>query len=84
MNKRMFKNVANQLKIKVDFSETDELIPCTIKFIKSNDKYYAYMIDKDLNKTLIIETDNESKAFKAVLKYLGVKLNHHGDVNKKR
>jgi small nuclear ribonucleoprotein (snRNP)-like protein len=42
----------------------------------------VYAIDAHLNKQLIIETNNEGRVYKAILKHLDIKLNHHGDIIK--
>lgn len=80
MNKKMFKKIAYQANIKLDASESTLLIPNTIKLFQINETYYAYQIDKDSNKTLIIETQKENDVYKAIVKHLGIKLDKRGDV----
>lgn len=81
MNSKMFKRVMNQAQISIDNSISENLfLANTIKIFKKNDTYYAYMIDSKLNRTLIAETQSENNLYKAILKYLGIKLNHYGDV----
>ena len=80
MNNKMFKRVMNQARIKTDFSNNSEIIPNTIKFLNINDNYYVYIIDSSSKKKLIIEAASENKAYKETLKYLGIKLDHHGSV----
>ena len=82
MNLQMFKKVMKQAKVKIDLSESPELLPNTIKIIKSDDLYKAYKIDEHLNKTFIIETNSQNVAFKSILKFLQIKLDHHGRIMK--
>lgn len=82
MNKKMFKKIAHQANIKVDSSLSSTLVANTIKLFQINGTYYAYQIDKDLNKTLIIETQKENDVYKAIVKHLGIKLDKRGDVFK--
>ena len=80
----MFKRVMNQARIRTDFSNNEQTIPSSIKFINSEGTYYVYIIDYSSKKKLIIETESENKAYKETLKYLGIKLDHHGSINTSR
>lgn len=82
MNLQMFKKVMKQAKVKIDLSESPTLLPDTIKIIKSNDIYKVYKIDDQLNKTFIIETNSQNVAFKSTIKFLQIKLDHHGRIMK--
>ena len=78
----MFKKVIRQANpnSRIDWSSDDTLIPETIKCIRNNEMYCVYKIDKNKNKTLIIETTSENRIYKAILKYLEIKLDHNGKV----
>ena len=78
MNKRMFKNIINQAGIEIDLSDSDTLKPDTIKIFFRDGKYYVFKIDKNKEGFLIIETESENRAYKEILKFFGIKLNHHG------
>lgn len=80
MNKKMFKKIAHQANIKIDTSSDSSLLPNSIKMFKINETYYAYQVDKDSNKKLIIETEKENDVYKAIVKHLGIKLDKRGDV----
>jgi len=80
MNIKMFKKIINQTSFQIDFTNFPKLVENTIKIIKKEDTYYAFNIDNKLNKKLIIETQSEDKLYKGILKYLKIKLNHHGKV----
>ena len=82
MNLQMFKKVMKQAKVNLDLSESPTLLPNTIKIIKSNDIYKVYKIDEQLNKIFIIETNSQNIAFKSILKFLQIKLDHHGRIMK--
>ena len=81
MNLKMFLKIANQENIKTDFNP-HTLIPDTIKMFKKNDIYYVYYIDENLNKKLIVKTTNKEKAFREILKFKGININHHGHIDK--
>lgn len=80
MNLKMFKKVIKQTDIIIDFSNNIGVKPNTVKLIKKDNIYYAYRIDNVLNKTLIIETSNESNTYKAILKHFNIRLNKFGYV----
>lgn len=84
MNNKMFKRVARQANIKLDFSTTGPLIPGSIKFVFSDNLYRVYLIDNNCQSKLIVETEYERKAYDATVKYLGIKLNTFGDVKNKQ
>lgn len=81
MNKNMFKRIMNQARIRTDFSNNEEIIPSSIKVLNLDGIYYVYIIDYSSKKKLIIETESENRAYKETLKYLKIKLNHHGSIN---
>lgn len=81
MNKKMFKKVMKQANIKVDFSESSQLTPNTLKFIKKNGSYYVYFINSNTNIKLVVESQSENRVYKETLKSLGIKLNPYGSVN---
>jgi hypothetical protein len=82
MNRKMFLKVADQADIQLDFEPSIAIKPNTIKCLKVNNTFMVYAIDAHLNKQLIIETNNEGRVYKAILKHLDIKLNHHGDIIK--
>ena len=82
MNSKMFKKIMYQANEKVDASASKSLIANTIKIFQIDSTFYAYQIDKDLNKTLILETENEKVLYKTIVKHLGIKLDKRGDVLK--
>lgn len=79
MNRTMFKKIISQTNVKIDYYPFPKMLPNSIKLIKDK-SFMAFYIDEKSNKTLIAETDNENKLYKKVIKYLGIKLDHHGKV----
>lgn len=82
MNKNMFQKVIRQTDIKLDFSDSKELLPNSLKFVFANNLYTAFYIDENSSSHLIIETDLEKSMYKEILKYLGIKIGHNGQIMK--
>ena len=80
MNDKMFLRILRQSNIRVDNSDSQNVLPDSLKFVQKDGLYNIFQVDKECNKLLIISTTSKNKAYREAIKYLNIKLNKFGEV----